>query len=107
MYFNCVQNIQYRIGLFIQCRYQMRIEGQARLEVLSATDDRLALGPTQPRTRWQLRVATAEGKQSGNSFSNVLCYGFDGRGLIPDRDRFFFFFAEARWILELIQPLMR
>jgi hypothetical protein len=74
----------------MQCRDQMRIEGQARLEVfLSATDVRLALGPTQPRTQWKLRAATAEGKQSGSSISTVPYCGFDGRGLIPDRDRFF------------------
>ena len=35
--------------------------------------------------KWQLRAATAEGKQSVSSFSTVLCYGFDDRGLIPDR----------------------
>jgi hypothetical protein len=68
----------------------MRIEGQARLEgFLSAADVRLALGPTQPRTQRQLRAAAVEGKQPGSSFSTVLCCGFDSRGLIADRDRFF------------------
>jgi len=44
-----------------------------QLEVfLYATDFRLALGPTHPRTQWQMRASTAEGKQSGSSSSTVL-----------------------------------